>query len=79
MFFAIRVSRCRSRGALLTPSKNAATPICSFSAKCEEYGLQNALSSNISVNIQAIDNLLERLKNASLQSPYSKQQFSPSE
>ena len=56
------------------------TTICSFSAKCAATGgktvSKNVPSSKVSIDLQAIDNRLEHLQNASLQSSYSKQKCS---
>ena len=56
------------------------TTICSFSAKCVAIGgkrvTQNVPSTKIPIDLQAIDNSLDLLKRASLQTSYSKQKCS---
>ena len=62
------------------PHAATLTTICSFFCQMCGYrrktNSQNVPTSKISVDLQAIDNRLEQLKSASLQSTYSKQKCS---
>ena len=81
IFFWTYLSLCERLSRLChVPRAATLTTICSFFAKCAATGgkrnSQNFPTSNISVDLQAIDNRLEQLKSASLQSTYSKQKCS---
>ena len=83
IFFRTYLSLCERLSRLChVPRAATLTTICSFFAKCAATGgkrnSQNVPTSTISVDLQAIDNRLEQLKSASLQSTSRSVRFAQS-